>query len=125
MANAHGTRADGWDVRHHELIGVLTALCSVALGAGLSACGSSSTSTTTRTITASATSTGPTAAQKATDQAIANNSTPKLGDFPSGWVQSDKQSSASTARCRSSSRKGNGVRPSNSGPIHDGRYRRC
>jgi hypothetical protein len=70
------------------------------LGAGLSACGGSSTSTTTRTITASTTSTGPTAAQKATDQAIANNSTLKLSDFPSGWVQADKASS-STLTCPS------------------------
>lgn len=107
MANAHVSRAGRWGVRRRGLVGgTVTALCSVGLLGGLSACGSSSpsstasasaSSSTASTSTPSATtttSTGPTEAQKAADQATARDSTLRLSDFPSGWVESDKSSSS-------------------------------
>lgn len=109
MANAHVSRAGRWGVRCRALAGAtLTVLCGIGLLGGLSACGSSSTSSTASSSTASAstpsatttTSTGPTEAQKAADQASARNSTLKLSDFPSGWVESD-QSSSSGSTCPS------------------------
>jgi hypothetical protein len=107
MANAHVSRASRWGVRRRALAGAtLTALCTGGLLGGLSACGSSSTSSTASASAASSTSststpsattttmTGPTEAQKAADQATARDSTLKVSDFPSGWVESDKSSSS-------------------------------